>query len=142
MNTLHDKYKKAGKIFNADFLYTLAVCVTEPTKFINSYEWRRLNDMEVNAIGCFWKSLGDAMDIEYKGYLAKESWTDGIEFVEDITAWAKNYEVEAMKPAPSNIPPARALMDMLLYHVPSFARPFAEGAVTAVMGERVRDAFL
>src|SRR3954468_13901841 len=99
MNTLHDKYKKAGKISNADFLYTLSVCVTEPIKFINAYEWRRLNDLEVAAIGCFWKSLGDAMDIDYKGYLARAhtGWRDGIEFVEDITAWAKQYELEAMK---------------------------------------------
>jgi hypothetical protein len=141
MNSLHDKYKKAGKISNADFLYTLSVCVTEPIKFINNYEWRRLNDMEVNAIGCFWKSLGDAMDIEYKGYLSKVSWKDGIEFVEDITAWGKSYEVEAMKPAKSNVALAHALTDMLLYHVPSFARPFAEEVATVLMGDRVRDAF-
>lgn len=142
MNTLHDKYKKAGKISNADFLYTLSVCVTEPIKFINNYEWRKLNDLEVNAIGCFWKSLGDAMDIEYKGYLSQESWKDGIEFVDDITAWAKGYEVEAMKPAKSNTYPAEALMDMLLFYVPTFARPFAEQVLTVLMGERVRDAFL
>ena len=141
MNTLHDKYKKAGKISNADFLYTLSVCVTEPIKFINSYEWRTLNDMEVNAIGCFWKSLGDAMDIEYDGYLSRQSWKDGIEWVDDITAWAKRYEIEAMKPAKSNIRLAVALMDMLLYHVPGFARPFVEEVATVLMGDRVRDAF-
>ncbi|KAB5578136.1 hypothetical protein GE09DRAFT_1088621 [Coniochaeta sp. 2T2.1] len=141
MNTLHDKYKKAGRISNADFLYTLSVCVTEPIKFINSYEWRRLNELETNAIGCFWKSLGDAMDIQYEGYLSKTEWKDGIEFVEDITAWAKGYELEAMKPAATNVPPAQALMDMLLYHVPGFARGFVEEIVTVLMGDRVRDAF-
>lgn len=142
MNTLHDKYKKAGRISNADFLYTLSVCVTEPIRFIHMYEWRRLNDMEVNAIGCFWKSLGDAMDIEYKGYLSKDSWKDGIEFVDDITAWAKSYEIEAMKPARSNTYPAQALFDLLLYHVPTFAKPFAIEVATVLMGDRVRDAFL
>jgi hypothetical protein len=141
MNFLHEKYKKAGKISNADFLYTLSVCVTEPIRFINLYEWRPLNHMETNAIGCFWKSLGDAMDIEYKGYLSKDSWKDGIEFVEDITAWAKSYEVEAMKPAKSNIPLAQALADMLLYHVPTVAKPFALEVLTVLMGDRVRDAF-
>jgi hypothetical protein len=141
MNTLHDKYKTAGKISNADFLYTLAVCVTEPIRLINLYEWRRLNDMEVNAIGCFWKSIGDAMDIQYKGYLSRDSWRDGIEFVGDITGWARRYELEAMKPAATNRTPANALMDMLLYHVPSFARPFAEEVWTVLMGDRVRDTF-
>ncbi|OIW28160.1 hypothetical protein CONLIGDRAFT_634488 [Coniochaeta ligniaria NRRL 30616] len=141
MNTLHDKYKKAGRISNADFLYTLSVCVTEPIKFINKFEWRKLNDLEVNAVGCHWKSIGDAMHIQYKGYLSKDSWKDGIEFVEDITAWAKSYEIEAMKPAKTNRPPADALMDLLLFHVPSVARPFVEEVATVLMGARVRDAF-
>lgn len=141
MNILHDKYKKAGKISNADFLYTLSVCVTEPIRFINLYEWRKVNELEVNAIGTFWKSIGDAMDIEYKGYLTKDSWRDGIEWVEDITAWQKTYELEAMKPAQSNKEPAKALFDMLIWHVPNFAKGFAFEVLTVLMGDRVRDAF-
>ncbi len=74
--------------------------------------------MEVNAIGTFWKSIGDAMDIEYKGYLSKDSWKDGIEFAEDITAWAKSYEVEAMKPAKTNRALCQPLLDMLIHLVP------------------------
>lgn len=142
MNFLHSQYTKAGKISNADFLYTLSVCVTEPIRFMNLYEWRPLNDMEVNAIGCFWKSLGDAMQIEYKGYLSQDSWKDGIEFAEDITKWAKQYEVEAMKPAKSNALPAHALADLLIYHVPTALKPFAIQVLTALMGDRVREAFL
>lgn len=141
MNILHDKYKKAGKISNADFLYTLSVCVTEPIKFINAYEWRQLNELEVNAIGTFWKSIGDAMDIQYEGYLSKNSWRDGIEWVEDIAAWAKSYELEAMKPALTNKEPAKALVDMLIWHVPNFAKGFAFECLTVLMGDRVRDAF-
>jgi hypothetical protein len=141
MNVLHDKYKKAGKISNADFLYTLSVCVTEPIRFINLYEWRKLNDLEVNAVGTFWKGIGDSMDIEYKGYLSKESWTDGIEWVEDITAWQKRYELEAMKPAETNKEPAKALAEMLIWHVPGLLKSFVFECVTVLMGDRVRDAF-
>ncbi len=142
VNYLHSRYKKAGKISNEDFLYTLSVCVTEPIRFINQFEWRKLNDMEVNAIGAFWKSIGDAMDIEYKGYLARDSWKDGIEFAEDITAWAKNYEVEAMRPAKSNRQLCDPLLDMLIHHVPGFLKPFAAEAAVALMGDRLREAFL
>ena len=49
--------------------------------------------MEINAIGYFWKSLGDAMQIEYKGELSRDTWKEVIEFVKDITSWAKEYEV-------------------------------------------------
>ncbi|KUI70729.1 hypothetical protein VM1G_05852 [Cytospora mali] len=142
MNHLHSPYKKSGKISNADLLYTLAVAAMEPIRFMRLYEWRALNDMEVCAIGTFWKSIGDAMEIEYKGYLAQESWADGIEFVEDITRWAKGYEVEAMKPHPDNKKLADALVGLLFFHVPVFMRPFALQILTVLMGDRVREAFM
>jgi hypothetical protein len=141
MNFLHSQYKNAGKISNADFLYTLSVCVTEPIRFINLYEYRKLHDIEINAIGCFWKSLGDAMHIEYKGELSQDSWKDGIEFVDDITAWARRYEIDNMKPARTNPVSAYALADMLLYHVPKPLKPFAVEVLTVLMGDRIRDAF-
>lgn len=141
MNYLHSRYKAANQISNADFLYTLAVCVTEPVRFMNLYEWRPLTDMERCAIGTHWKAIGDAMDIQYEGYLARDSWADGIEFADDITAWAKRYEVDAMKPAKSNMQPSAQLMEMMIWHVPSFAKPFAQEVFTVLMGERVRDTF-
>ncbi|KAH8881709.1 hypothetical protein GQ53DRAFT_754156 [Thozetella sp. PMI_491] len=142
INYLHSQYKKSGKISNDDFLYTLSVCVSEPISWIDRYEWRKLNDMEKNAIGTFWKGIGDSMEIEYKGYLSKDSWKDGIEFAEDITAWAKGYEERAMKPAKSNRALCQPLMDMLLYLAPGFLKPFAEEAATALMEKRMREAFL
>jgi len=74
MNHLHAPYIAAGRISNDDLLYTLSVCITEPIRFINLYEWRRLNELEMCALGVFWKSLGDAMRIEYRGFLARDSW--------------------------------------------------------------------
>lgn len=114
----------------------------EPIRFIRLYEWRALNDMEICAIGTFWKSIGDAMEIEYKGYLAQEVWTDGMEFMEDITRWAKGYEVEAMKPHPENKKLADALVNMLFFYVPASLRPFALQILTVLMGDRVREAFM
>lgn len=140
MNHLHSPYKKSGKISNQDLLYTLAVCVMEPIRFFELYEWRPLNDMEVCAVGTFWKSIGDAMEIEYKGYLAQDDWKDGTEFVEDITAWAKRYEVDAMKPHPDNRKLADALVGLLLSLIP--APEFALQVSTVLMGDRVREAFM
>ncbi|KAL1864123.1 hypothetical protein Daus18300_007903 [Diaporthe australafricana] len=140
MNHLHSPYKKSGKISNQDLLYTLAVCVMEPIRFFELYEWRPLNDMEVCAVGTFWKSIGDAMEIEYKGYLAQDDWKDGTEFVEDITAWAKRYEVDAMKPHPDNRKLADALVGLLLSLIP--APEFALQVATVLMGDRVREAFM
>ncbi|KAI3392536.1 hypothetical protein diail_5547 [Diaporthe ilicicola] len=140
MNHLHSPYKKSGKISNQDLLYTLAVCVMEPIRFIELYEWRPLNKMEICAVGTFWKSIGDAMEIEYNGYLAQHSWKDGIEFVEDITAWAKRYEVDAMKPHRSNRKLSDALVGLLFSLAP--APQFTLQVLTVLMGDRVREAFM
>lgn len=140
MNHLHRPYKKAGKISNTDLLYTLSVAIIQPIEFIGLYEWRPLNDMEVCAIGAFWKSIGDAMEIEYKGYLTQDDWKDGIEFVDDITAWAKRNEVKDMKPHASNRTLADALIGMLLPFIP--AADFALQIVTVLMGDRMREAFM
>ncbi|KAF3342591.1 hypothetical protein VD0002_g5584 [Verticillium dahliae] len=143
MNYLHAPYKAASKISNEDFLYTLSTCVTEPIRFMRLYEWRALTDAEVCAIGTFWKAIGDAMDIRYDGYLDRAgAWRDGIDFAEDITAWAKTYELQAMKPSRSNIKPSRELARLMIWHVPGFMKPFAVHVLTVLMGDRVRDAFM
>lgn len=144
MNFLHSKYVKEGTISNADLLYTLSVFVVEPPRFCRLYEWRSLNEMELCAFGVLWKSVGDAMGIEYKGYLkrAETGWRDGIEFAEDIAAWAKAYEVVAMKPSTVCAKPARALIPMITYWVPWFAKPFTTEVVISLLGDRVREAFM
>ncbi|KAI3319286.1 hypothetical protein HD806DRAFT_289451 [Xylariaceae sp. AK1471] len=142
MNFLHSKYRQEGTITNADLLYTLSVFVTEPPRFARLYEWRAINEMEYCAYGVFWKSVGDAMGIEYKGLLAHDSWRDGIEWADDITAWAKAYEAAVMKPSVVANKPAKALIPMITYWVPWFAKPFGEEVVCVLMGDRVREAFM
>src|SRR5687767_7475550 len=65
MNYLHGPYLKSGKITNDDLLYTLSVFITEPISWINRFEWRQVTDLEICALGTFWKSIGDAMSIDY-----------------------------------------------------------------------------
>jgi hypothetical protein len=45
LNELHGKYR----ILNGDFLYTLTLFVFEPISFINRFEWRQLDEREINA---------------------------------------------------------------------------------------------
>ncbi|KAI5857388.1 hypothetical protein GGS23DRAFT_347344 [Durotheca rogersii] len=144
MNFLHSRYIKEGTISNADLLYTLSVFVTEPARFAELYEWRPFNEMEYCASGVFWKAVGEAMGIEYKGYLthAERGWRDGIEFFDDISAWAKSYEVGAMKPSVVSAKPARTLIPMMTYWVPWFAKPFVTDAIISLLGGRVREAFM
>lgn len=142
MNYLHSPYIKNRQISNADLLYTLSVFITEPISWIERYEWRSLTDMEISAIATFWKSIGDAMEITYKGYLLRDSWKDGIEFYEDIKSWAHQYEIEHMVPAKTNKKTADELVPLLLFYTPLFMRPFLTQVVGVMMGERLRDSMM
>ncbi|KAI1748904.1 hypothetical protein F4782DRAFT_542572 [Xylaria castorea] len=142
INFLHSKYRQEGTISNEDLLYTLSVFVLEPPRFTRLYEWRAMNDMEYCAYGVFWKAIGDAMGIEYKGLLAHDTWRDGIEWADDVAAWSKRYEVDVMKPSAIAHKPAVALMPMITYWLPWFAKPFAEQIICVLMGDRVREAFM
>ncbi|KAI0903096.1 hypothetical protein F4823DRAFT_629682 [Ustulina deusta] len=142
INFLHSKYIQDGTISNEDLLYTLSVFVAEPPRFARLYEWRAMNEMECCAYGVFWKAVGEAMGISYKGFLRQDTWRDGIEWADDITAWAKRYEADVMKPSPIANKPAEALIPMITYWLPWFAKPFAREAVCVLMGDRVREAFM
>ncbi|KAI0859656.1 hypothetical protein F4860DRAFT_244143 [Xylaria cubensis] len=142
INFLHSKYRQEGTISNEDLLYTLSVFVLEPPRFMRLYEWRGMNDMEYCAYGVFWKAIGDAMGIEYKGLLAHETWRDGIEWADDVAAWAKSYEADKMRPSPIAHKPAVALMPMITYWLPWFAKPFADQIICVLMGDRMREAFM
>jgi hypothetical protein len=138
MNYIHSNYQKAGKISNADLLYTLSVFITEPITWIQRYEWRSITDTEICAIGTLWKSIGDAMGIQYEGFLCKSQWKDGLEFYEDITAWADGYEAKYMVPAETNKTVADYLIPMLLFYVPKSAEGGARNVVGYLIGDRLR----
>lgn len=138
MNYLHSPYLKSGKISNDDLLYTLSVFVTEPINWINQFEWRNLTDYEVCGIGTFWKSMGDAMEINFKGVLKRETWEDGLEFYEDLKEWAQNYEAKKMVPVASNKQTADELVPLLLHYIPRPLVPFSRQVVGVLMGERLR----
>lgn len=144
MNFLHSKYRKSGHISNDDMLYTLSVFVIEPPRFARMYEWRPLNEMEYCAYGVLWKSIGDAMGIDYHGSLpgAETGWKDGVQFADEITVWAKAYETGLMVPSATSAKPARALMPLMTYWVPSPMKPFVNECIISLLGDRVREAFL
>lgn len=142
MNFLHSRYRQEGTITNEDLLYTLSVFVTEPPRFVRLYEWRTMNEMELCAYGVFWKALGDAMGIEYEGLLAHKTWRDGIEWADDVTAWAKRYETDVMKPSPVAHKPAVALLPIITYWLPRFMKPFGQEIVCVLIGDRIREAFM
>lgn len=142
MNFLHSIYQKPGKISNDDMLYTLSLFVTEIPRWVKEYEWRELTQMEICAIATLWKSIGTAMGISFAPLAHYPDFRDGLEFFEDLTAWALEYESEVMLPDEWNHKLANETTAILLFNVPDALKPAGKHAVSALMDDRLRKSMI
>jgi hypothetical protein len=143
LNCIHAKYVASGRISNDDLLYTLALFAREPERWIQRHEWRRLSDVERCAMGVFWKTVGDAMDIDMGPLPARAAggeWRDGLHWLEDISDWADRYEEDRMLPHEANAAVARQTTAILLWNVPRRWKPLGVQAIGALMDQRLRTA--
>ncbi|KAF2091255.1 hypothetical protein K490DRAFT_54148 [Saccharata proteae CBS 121410] len=137
-NYLHDKYRRSGKISNDDMLYTLSLFALEAVRWTNKYEWRTLTDMERCAIATYWKSLGEDMEISFERLPScQKGWRDGLEWLDELDQWSVSYEKEHMVPADSNARLASSTLDVLVYKLPVWAKPFGRNVAAALMGPRL-----
>jgi hypothetical protein len=140
---LHTGYRSSGKILESDMLYTLSLFALEPIRFIAMFEWRELSDLEQCAIGTYWKSLGDALDISFAVLPSgPHGFKDGLHFLEELREWSVKYEMDYMKPTPQNKEVAEKTMDVLLYAVPKVLRPIGVNFASCVMDDRLREAMM
>lgn len=140
---LHAGYRASGKILEDDMLFTLSLFALQPIRFITRFEWRHLSDLERCAIGTFWKSAGDALGISYERLPSGGTgFKDGIQWLEEIDAWSKEYEAEKMVPDVKNQETADQTTAILLYMLPKALHPVGLQFVTFMMDERLRRAML
>lgn len=141
MNYLHDRYRKAGKIKDDDMLYTLSLFALEPIRWTRRFEWHDLTDLELCAMGVYWKSMGDQMQIPYSRLPSAEAgWRDGLDWLRELEAWSDAYEVKNMLPADTNRQLAIATINIALTNVPRIFHGVGHHFVSALLDERLRDA--
>jgi len=146
MNFVHSLYLKSGKISNDDMLYTLSLFALEPGRWIDRYEWRKLEDFERCAVGTFWKEIGDAMGIGSEklksGGEGGAGWVDGLQWLEEVEAWGEEYEQRCMVPHKDNWKTAEQTMELLLWGLPQALKPFGKKVVCVLMDDRLRRAMM
>jgi len=143
MNFLHSGYQKSGKILDSDMLYTLSLFALEPPRWATKYEWRELSDMELCALGTFWKSMGDAMMIPFHELPSHEpGWKDGLQWLEEVRVWSLAYETSHMIPAVTNKQLADSTMDILLWYMPSWLMETGRAFASLLMDDRLRRAMM
>jgi hypothetical protein len=93
--------------------------------------------------GTTWKSIGDAMNIDFSPLThGPSSFTSGFQLYEDLKEWAEAYEKRVMVPDKYNHKLAEETTAILLYDVPSFLKPTGKQIVSALMDDRLRKAMM
>ena len=147
LNCIHAPYQRQGRIREEDMLYTLALFAREPWRWVDRWEWRKFTEAERCATGVFWAAVGEGMGIDYEPLLQQKrggeaTFRDGLEFLEELCAWAEEYEEEHMVPDKKNWLIAEQTVALLLYLVPPPLKGLGKKAVFALMDERLRRAMM
>jgi hypothetical protein len=99
--------------------------------------------MEKCAMGTFWKSIGDGLDISYENLpSSKTGFRDGLHWLGEIMAWSDEYEVRSMLPDMKNRETADQTTAVLLYMVPGPLQHIGLKFVSFMMDDRLRKAML
>lgn len=142
-NYLHDRYRRSGKITDADMLYTLSLFALEPGRWVERMEWRALGSVEQCAMGTFYKALGDAMGIPYTSLQSGDGvWRDGLQWIEELEDWSRRYEAEHLVPAESNRRLAEATLGILTDDLPMWSHKYAHAFVAVLIGQDLQQAMI
>ena len=140
MNFLHERYRKAGKILDDDMLHTLGSGMAEIIRFLNDYEWRRLSEVELCALGVWHRALGDAMDIPYTALPGHEDgWADGLQFARELERWVYQYEAKVAVNTPSNSAFVNRYIEAKIGGVRPALKPILKQVLAADLDDTMRE---
>lgn len=126
MNQIHGHFP----IGNDDFLYVLSTFIYEPIRWIERFGWRRLCEVEKQALYQFWMRVGDQMAIADipASYSAFEQFN-------------RTYEEQKFRPSPATTKVGTSTVELFLSWFPSLLRPVIKPQVYAMMDEAMITAF-
>lgn len=123
MNFIHKFYP----IENQEMVYTLSLFICEPPRWINEFGWRKLMDIETEAIYEYWKEIGIRMGIKE----IPPTYDDMVKFKED-------FEAKYMIYSKSNPAATEGSIRLFLSPVPPFLQPFARKIIYSLLDDHFR----
>ena len=143
INYIHDRHRRRGRISDADMLYTLSLFALEPSRWVSRFDWRKMTELELCALGVLWKSIGEAMEIPYDLLPSSRSgWRNGLEWLNELSEWSSIYEEKYMVPATSNKRLADSTIDRMLWKLPVNMKGIGRNVVAALLEDKLREAML
>ncbi|KAL0073319.1 hypothetical protein J3Q64DRAFT_1778539 [Phycomyces blakesleeanus] len=123
INRLNDIHAKHN-IRNDDHIYTVGLFVAEPIRWIAQFEWRELDEREINAMFVIWADLGKKMKIK-----------DIPATPQELTAFRQHYEKTVVRYSKSNWKCAQHTIDHLLSRIPKLFWPIVYKIIPCVLDE-------
>lgn len=135
-----------GKIKDSDLLYTLSLFALEPSRWVSRFEWRKLSDLELCAIGTYWKSIGKALEVPFDDLPSSSSSgkqvQNGLEWLNELSEWSRTYEEAHMIPAMSNKRLADSTFGFILWKVPSSLHGIGRNILATLLDDNLRESML
>lgn len=125
MNRLHGRFN----ISNDDYLYVLSTFIYEPIRW-NKFAWRRLLDVEREAVYVFWREVGRRMGIK-----------DIPATYEAFEQFNVQYERDHFEYAGVNNRVGEDTIQVFLHWYPAPMRPLVRQVIYAMLDEPLRAAF-
>lgn len=147
---MHRHYRQMGKIRDSDLLYTLSLFALEPSRWVSRFEWRELSDLELCAIGMFWKSIGEALEVPFGDLPSSSSSTsssslavkDGLAWLNELSEWSRSYEEAHMVPSTSNNQLAESTFKMILWKMPRSLHGIGRNILATLIDDKLRESML
>lgn len=146
INHMHRHYRKMSKISDSDLVYTLSLFALEPSRWVSRFEWRKLSDLELCAIGTFWKNIGEALEVPFGDLLPScspgKEVRNGLEWLNELSKWSQTYEEAHMIPALSNKRLADSTFKIILWKMPSSLHGFGRKILATLLDDKLRESML
>lgn len=120
LNWIHHHYP----ISNDDYLYTLALFMVEPNRWMNRFGYRKLTDIERHAAYLEFKDLGEAMKIKHIP-----------ENYEAFHRWYQDYRQQHLAYHDDNGVVAQGLINGMKPMVPFLIRPFTQAIMMVLIND-------
>ncbi|MCZ6727311.1 MAG: oxygenase MpaB family protein [Acidobacteria bacterium] len=118
------------KITNDDFLYVLSTFLLEPIRWIDSFAWRKLSEVERIGYYHFWRGVGRGMKIR-----------DIPPSLEEFEQWADDYEKAHFRFAETNARIGTATRNLFASWFPRFTAPIVNYGIYALLDDAMIEAF-
>lgn len=126
INWAHGHYD----ISNDDFLYVLSTFLLEPIRWIDTFGWRRLCEVERGGYYYFWRGVGRGMGIR-----------DIPPTLEDFERWAADYEQAHFRFAETNARIGAATRNLFASWFPRFTASIVHYSIYALLDDAMLEAF-